>query len=353
VVLSQPLLIKEGELDSNSSNRSILGISAPSCDKSDYTIFTGSFVNPEGHKEFAIYINDQNPNYNWNKTVTDNSWATGSGTYSDPYIIENLYISGDGQAGMIGIAFSKKYFIIQNCWFNYSGSGDAGIDLYRTSNGTIINNVITYTDEGIDLSILCQNNTISNNILISDNTLYPGSRAFSITTESNGNLLYNNKILNYEHPLYMAVCENNTIDRNYAENTILNLYEAYPIHVGLVNYTQVTNNVLAGAFAFGSFEVLVVNSVGNTISNNSIIVNGTYNFNPCYGTIGVGLPKLQQESDTYGIYLGNSNHNLVANNVMIIDAENGGAISGYDIFIIVGIISVVSIVGVLFKRLKH
>ncbi|MHA2007083.1 MAG: NosD domain-containing protein [Promethearchaeota archaeon] len=353
VVISQPLSSKSNSIDS--LNQSALGISAPSCDKSDYTVLTGPYINPDNIKNYVVYINDLDPNYNWDKTVTDNSWATGSGTYSDPYIIENLYIHGGGQAGMIGIAWSKKFFIIRNCWFNFSGHGDTGVELYRTNNGTVTNNIITFTYEGIGLAV-SKNNTISNNLLISDHTKAPGSRAIEIVSDSHANTIFNNKVLNYEHPLYIGFSVNNTIDRNYAENTLLGSeYGAYPIHVNGVNNTKVINNVLAGAFAYGSFDIQVINSVGNTLKNNTVIVNGTYNFNPCYGIISIETPLLQQDTNANVITLENSHNTLVANNVMIKEAgaENGGAISGYDMFVILGIISIVSIVGVLFKRLKH
>ena len=48
-----------------------------------------------------IYINDDDPNFNWSKTAADNDWCSGSGTYSDPYIIENLYINANGYGGLL------------------------------------------------------------------------------------------------------------------------------------------------------------------------------------------------------------------------------------------------------------
>ena len=39
-----------------------------------------------------IYIDDLDPNFSWNKTMSENTWCSGSGTYLDPYIIEDVII---------------------------------------------------------------------------------------------------------------------------------------------------------------------------------------------------------------------------------------------------------------------
>ncbi|MFX0137172.1 MAG: hypothetical protein ACFFDN_26265, partial [Candidatus Hodarchaeota archaeon] len=44
--------------------------------------------------ELPIFIDDINPDYNWSKIKSENIWCTGSGTFNDPYIIQNLEING-------------------------------------------------------------------------------------------------------------------------------------------------------------------------------------------------------------------------------------------------------------------
>jgi len=71
--------------------------------------------------------------------------CTGNGTYSDPYLIEDLVIDGQGSGGCIQIANSDVYFKIENCTVYYSGGEtyNDGIVLDRVSNGSLINNNVS------------------------------------------------------------------------------------------------------------------------------------------------------------------------------------------------------------------
>ena len=72
---------------------------------------------------FKIFIDDSNPNYNWSKTTSDNDWCSGSGTYSDPYVIENVTINGGRTGNVVLIqnsnVFFKFYslFYLNGCFF--------------------------------------------------------------------------------------------------------------------------------------------------------------------------------------------------------------------------------------------
>lgn len=68
-----------------------------------------------------IYINDNDPNYSWSKTATENDWCRGNGTLNEPYIIENITINGQYTYSCLAIEFSNVYFLIRNCTFFYSG----------------------------------------------------------------------------------------------------------------------------------------------------------------------------------------------------------------------------------------
>jgi len=48
-----------------------------------------NFVNP-------IFINDTDPSYDWSKTAADNDWCSGTGSFSDPYVIKNIVVNGNG-----------------------------------------------------------------------------------------------------------------------------------------------------------------------------------------------------------------------------------------------------------------
>ncbi len=80
--------------------------------------------------------------------------CTGSGNSTDPYVIEDLIINGSGVGSCILIQNSDVHFIILNCTiFNSGGSEiydlDAGIKLLNASNGKIINNTLSNTNYGI------------------------------------------------------------------------------------------------------------------------------------------------------------------------------------------------------------
>ena len=90
-----------------------------------------------------IFIDDSNPNYNWSKTETTNDWCSGSGSTSDPYIIENVFIDAQGNSHAIIIVNSNAYFIIKHCSLINSLDRNhrySGIQLANVRNGKIINN---------------------------------------------------------------------------------------------------------------------------------------------------------------------------------------------------------------------
>ncbi|MFX1587277.1 MAG: hypothetical protein ACFFC1_03900, partial [Promethearchaeota archaeon] len=107
--------------------------------------------NIDKNTEFNDDININNKNWNTSalseRIHIDNNWTdakvagicTGSGTYSDPFIIKDLEIDGGGAGNGIWIQNSDAYFKIENCTVYNSGSekGDAGIRLESVSNGTL------------------------------------------------------------------------------------------------------------------------------------------------------------------------------------------------------------------------
>ena len=81
-----------------------------------------------------IVIDNEHPTKNWIITATTYDWCNGSGTSTDPYIIEYLSINGQDSANCLEIRNSEVYFVIRNCKF-YNGnfaSNHAGIKLTNT-----------------------------------------------------------------------------------------------------------------------------------------------------------------------------------------------------------------------------
>ncbi|MFX0084361.1 MAG: fibronectin type III domain-containing protein [Candidatus Hodarchaeota archaeon] len=77
----------------------------------------------------------------------DNNWSdaktagicSGSGTYSDPYRIEDMEIDSEGSGTCIWIENANDYFEIENCTIL---NGEVGIKLENTTNGVMRNNTI-------------------------------------------------------------------------------------------------------------------------------------------------------------------------------------------------------------------
>ena len=88
----------------------------------------------------SIIIDDDDPSMNWMTTAATYDWCSGSGTWNDPYIIENVVIDGQDSSNCLEIRDSIPYFIIRNCTFYNAGPlGKAGILLYNVKNGTLLN----------------------------------------------------------------------------------------------------------------------------------------------------------------------------------------------------------------------
>jgi len=113
------------------------------------------------------------------RIVIANNWSaanatgicTGSGSFSDPYVIKDLIIDGGGEGTGISIRSRNDYFKIENCTiFNCL----YGIRLLSTNNGTLYNNNCSYNGYGIYLDTAspfieenygCLSNTIKENIV--------------------------------------------------------------------------------------------------------------------------------------------------------------------------------------------
>ncbi|MFX1461531.1 MAG: NosD domain-containing protein, partial [Promethearchaeota archaeon] len=136
--------------------------------------------------------------------------CTGNGTYSDPYVIEDLVIDGGGSGSCILIENSDVYFKIENCTVYDSGDiwGDAGIKLLGVSNGTLISNNASINYSGIFLKY-SNYITISGNI--ASNNIYHGM----VLEDSNYNNISGNIACNNTWDgIRLSLSDNNTISEN-------------------------------------------------------------------------------------------------------------------------------------------
>ena len=195
-------------------------------------------------------------NYTWTEAVL-NLWCSGSGTISDPYILEYIEINGFNLSSCIIIKNSNMYFIIRNCRFYNSSSGmyDAGIRLEYVTNGRLISiNCSNNNGNGIIL-YNCQNVIIEENSVNDNNRngifLYNSS---NISIINNKNTINNNN----NNGIHLILSHNNTISGNTIN------YNSIGIYLSESNYNNITGNDLR----FNNKACEEIDSVGNVIINN-------------------------------------------------------------------------------------
>jgi parallel beta-helix repeat protein len=278
-----------------------------------------------------IHINDTNPSMNWSVAKKDGI-CTGNGTYSEPYVIEDLVIDGGGSGSCILIENSNVYFKIENCTVYNSGETHphAGILLNYTENGYILENDCHDNYCGIHISSN-SNNTIRGNTV--SNNAFGIALAFTSDNDIIDNIANNN---NYSG-INLFVSDYNNISLNSALNNLQNGINLFDGAFNNISGNVLNNNDMSGIS-------LVTFSDNNTLSHN------TANYNQ----IGIRVYK----SD-YNMILENI---LIGNGVCIEELESSGnmfdnnncaeeqAISGYNLFFLLGILSIVAIS--LNKKLK-
>ncbi|MFX1499621.1 MAG: nitrous oxide reductase family maturation protein NosD [Promethearchaeota archaeon] len=231
-------------------------------------------------------------NWTWAKSQP---WCSGSGTWTEPYIIENLKISGFTLFKGIEIINSNVSFIIQNCTvFN---SDYSGIYLHNVNNSRLVDNNCSNNDNGIYLYEGCNNNTILGNTA-NDNIdygiyLYEGCNNNTIL----GNTAGNNFTTNQNSGIYLYNgCNNNTISGNSANGNS---------NSGIYLYNGCSNNTISGNFVNDNINmaILLQTSDNNNIKNNTINRN------------------------ELGVLLYQSNYNNVSSNIL---KDNGYCILEYE-----------------------
>ena len=246
---------------------------------------------------------------NWT-VANETTWCKGSGTWNDPYIIENVIINATDSPTGTGILIEESYndyFIIRNCTIFNAGNAmyDAGIKLENTNNGTLVkNNSSNNGGDGILLNNECKNNTLSDNIA-------------NYNVDNGINLYWkciNNSILN------------NTISYNGLRGIDISLYCNYTTII----YNKVSNNSRYGILIASNcyYNTILNNTISdhqnfagiyvvNTSNENEIINNTVYNCEK-----GISLSNSHQSNisnnilydNNYGIYLtSSSNANIYGN----------------------------------------
>lgn len=216
---------------------------------------------------------------------TDMAWidaklagiVTGGGTYSDPFVIEDLVIDAGGSGSGILIENSFVYARIENCTIY---NGDTGISLFNSANNLILRNNVNNTNFGIRLRN-------SGNFTILGNKAY-NNEYYGISLVSSSEINVIGNIVHHNNYAGIHVEESSGI--NISGNTA-NHNNYFDWSMGIVltssNHTTVSGNTLSYNRQSG---IILYNSNNNTIQFNEI-----------------------KQSDI-GIYLAYSKSNEISNN---------------------------------------
>jgi parallel beta-helix repeat protein len=229
---------------------------------------------------------------NWT-IANQTEWCTGSGTWANPYLIENMIINASTSPVGSGILIENSgsaFFALRNVTIF---EGTNGIRLENTNNGAVINsNLSNNVDSGLSL-VNCENNTISSNKLINNgmqgiylfsyclnnkilgNTIKNDGTEFQNTgiyledfcdnNEILGNFIFDN---NDNGIVFYDDCKNNLVYNNTIRNTITTLQDwGIRIQNGC-DQNNISLNLIEDINIYG---IYIVTSDGNSISNNQII----------------------------------------------------------------------------------
>ena len=269
-------------------------------------------------------LNSIHVDNNWSATA-DLDWCSGDGSWSNPYVIENVTIDASSSPTGSGIYINNSksdYFIVRNVTVYNAGSDffyDAGIKLNNSNNGTLINNNCSNNGGNGFLIYNSENNTMSGN--------YVNYNQFGIFfSESNNNTFSgNNATYNKGSGIYLSLSNYTTISGNKASNNNQH---------GIV-LSSSNNDNISGNSAYNNTDngIYLSTSDNNTISGN----NATYNKGSGIWldfSDSTNISGNTVDNNNYGIYLTNSHYNNISGNTAYNNIVHGidlGASNGNNI----------------------
>ena len=250
------------------------------------------------------------------KIHIDNNWTdawsagicTGNGTYSEPYVIEDLVIDAGGSGSCIFIENSKVYFKIENCSLYGTESGSrwgAGILLSNVNNSQLIGNNFSSNYCAIYLFYNNYNNTITGNIVNNNGGGIYFAESYYNTIS--GNIINNNIWCG----IYLAWSSDNTISGNTVCNNSAEGIYSSGIFLDYSNYNMISGNTLNNNFRGIALRGNYNNISGNTANNNNYCGIGLYysSYNNISGNTA--------NNNEYGIFLYICSYNTISGNNLI------------------------------------
>ncbi len=229
-----------------------------------------------------------------------NGVTGGNGTDTNPYIIDNWTIDGNGKGYAIYIGNTTAHFIIRNC--SVSGASgvssepyfaDSNIILYNVTNGTVYN----VTSSGA-----------------SNNGIY-------LTGWSGGNRVFNNTVYSNRYGIVIykgnnTFIWNNSVDKNTRDGIRLDTG-----HMNTIWNNNVTDNGNIGIYLFQYFY-------NTTVYENTVTSSGNYGISAERSDYNTIEDNVVRSSTHAGIYLAYSSHNRIGGN-NISSNEDGIKIENY------------------------
>jgi parallel beta-helix repeat protein len=202
---------------------------------------------------------------NWSQTASIYNWCSGSGSWSDPYIIENVTIDDFISRPAIEIENSNDYFIIRNCTSLLSTGSFTypGFVIRDSSNGTIHNNSIRVSDW---YGIYLRN---SNNITIYDNYLNQNRGDAIYLSNSDSNKIFQNRVIDGFNQDGISLDSGS--DWNSITNNTINTNDGRGIHIISSDHNLVMNNTIG---TIDTYEMYIRTSYNITISDNKMTRGG-------------------------------------------------------------------------------
>ncbi len=299
-----------------------------------------------GHVELSPLVIDDygGGNYTWEEAANE-TWCSGKGWASEPYIIENVLIDGENASDCIEIKNSNASFIIRNCHFQNTDSSEwaSGVKLLNTFNGKVIDNNYTNAHNSIHLE-LCKNITISNNDILYTVNITGFGRGITIVDSSNL-IISSNELNDHYDGIVLWECHNNLITHNFISTRRFGHYPDTGLYLWRSNYSTVTFNTFAGDYAnfadpFNGSIINEDNCLGNVIVDNFNVTGQ--------------ISGLQMQNPGSWFQLTESNYNYISGNNLLKDKEpvRENIIPGYNITFFIGILMFISII-IMIKKLVY
>ncbi len=192
-----------------------------------------------------------------------NGVTSGSGTESDPFVIEGWNVDASGSnIGGIAVSNLTSHLVIRNVYVHSDGTSSIGIGLVNISNAVIEGNRVDYNAIGIT-AFMCTNITIENNVVDGAGVIDSvGIFAFNCSVVSvTGNIAINN--------MGIGIVDFNSVDMSIEGNAII--YSGVAgVALEMANLTEVRDNLVRANYA----GILLIASNWSYISEN-VITNST------------------------------------------------------------------------------